>query len=107
MSHTLYRICLLSVALIVIIGGIFYYLNYVQREDSPIVEGTLVRTEKAREEDAKKAAIREEDARKAATKKEDTRQVATREEDARKVATKKEDAKQVAARKDTREIIRL
>lgn len=41
MSHKFYRICLLSVVIIAIVGGIFYYLNYV-RDKSDITEGTLV-----------------------------------------------------------------
>ena len=41
MSHKLYRMCLLSVVILAIVGGIFYYLNYVQ-EESDITEGTLV-----------------------------------------------------------------
>lgn len=41
MSHKLYRMCLLSVVIIAIIGGIFYYLNYV-RDEKDITEGTLV-----------------------------------------------------------------
>lgn len=44
MSHKVYRICLLSVVLLAIVGGIFYYLNYVQKK-SDITEGTLVRHE--------------------------------------------------------------
>lgn len=42
MSHKLYRMCLLSVVIIAIVGGIFYYLNYVQKE-TDITEGTLVK----------------------------------------------------------------
>lgn len=42
MSHKVYRICLLSVVIITIIGGIFYYLNFVQ-DDTGISEGTLVK----------------------------------------------------------------
>lgn len=42
MSHTkIYRLCLLSLVIITIIGGIFYYVNYVEKERE-IVEGTLV-----------------------------------------------------------------
>ena len=41
MSHKLYRMCLLSVVILAIVGGIFYYLNYVQKE-ADITEGTLV-----------------------------------------------------------------
>lgn len=42
MSHKLYRMCLLSLLIIAIVGGIFYYLNYVQ-DQTDITEGTLVR----------------------------------------------------------------
>lgn len=43
MSHsTIYRICLLSVVILTIIGGIFYYVNYVENQTS-VTEGTLVR----------------------------------------------------------------
>jgi hypothetical protein len=41
MSHKIYRVCLLSVVIIAIVGGIFYYLNYVQKSNE-ITEGTLV-----------------------------------------------------------------
>ncbi len=41
MGHKIYRICLLSVVILAIVGGIFYYLNYV-RDRSDITEGTLV-----------------------------------------------------------------
>lgn len=41
MSHKVYRICLLLVVILAIMGGIFYYLNYV-RDKSDITEGTLV-----------------------------------------------------------------
>ncbi len=44
MGHKVYRICLLTVVLIAIVGGIFYYLNYV-REESDIQSGTLVQWE--------------------------------------------------------------
>ena len=44
MSHKIYRICLLSVVIIAIVGGIFYYLNYV-KDKNDITEGTLVRQE--------------------------------------------------------------
>ena len=42
MEHKIYRICLLSVVILAIVGGIFYYLNYVQKE-TEIHEGTLVK----------------------------------------------------------------
>ena len=42
MSHTkIYRLCLLSVVMLTILGGIFYYVNYVKNEIS-VKEGTLV-----------------------------------------------------------------
>ena len=44
MSHKLYRMCLLSVVIAAIVGGIFYYLNYV-RQDVDITDGTLVKQE--------------------------------------------------------------
>ncbi len=44
MSHKLYRMCLLSLLILAIVGGIFYYLNYVQ-DHTEITEGTLVRQE--------------------------------------------------------------
>ena len=44
MSHKTYRICLLSVVIIAVVVGIFYYLNYVQKEGT-ITEGTLVQRE--------------------------------------------------------------
>lgn len=44
MSHTkIYRICLLSMVILTIIGGIFYYVNYVQ-EQTAVTEGTLVQS---------------------------------------------------------------
>lgn len=46
MEHKIYRICLLSVVIIAIVGGIFYYLNYVQK-GKEIKEGTLVQMERA------------------------------------------------------------
>lgn len=42
MRHKNYRICLLSVVILAIVAGIFYYLNYVQKEIT-VTEGTLVR----------------------------------------------------------------
>ena len=45
MSHsTIYRICLLVVVILTIIGGIFYYVNYVESQVK-VTEGTLVREE--------------------------------------------------------------
>ena len=42
MSHsTVYRICLLVVVVLTIIGGIFYYVNYMDRHRK-VTEGTLV-----------------------------------------------------------------
>lgn len=52
MSHTkIYRLCLLSVVILTIIGGIFYYVNYVENESS-IKEGTLVQNWEFRQEAA-------------------------------------------------------
>lgn len=48
MSHKLYRMCLLSVVILAIVGGIFYYLNYV-RDEMEITDGTLVRNEQTEE----------------------------------------------------------
>lgn len=44
MSHsTVYRICLLVVVVLTIIGGIFYYVNYMERHrHTQVTEGTLV-----------------------------------------------------------------
>ncbi len=42
MRHTkIYRMCLLSVVVLTVIGGIFYYTNYVENEIT-VTEGTLV-----------------------------------------------------------------
>lgn len=42
MSHsTIYRICLLVVVILTIIGGIFYYVNYMESQVR-VTEGTLV-----------------------------------------------------------------
>ncbi|MEY8389887.1 hypothetical protein D3Z36_09420 [Lachnospiraceae bacterium] len=42
MSHsTIYRICLLVVVVLTIIGGIFYYINYMENH-TRVTEGTLV-----------------------------------------------------------------
>ncbi len=42
MSHsTIYRICLLVVVILTIIGGIFYYVNYLESQVR-VTEGTLV-----------------------------------------------------------------
>lgn len=54
MSHVkIYRLCLLSVVLLTIIGGIFYYVNCMENE-TQITEGTLVQIleseERVREE---------------------------------------------------------
>ena len=49
MRHKVYRLCLLSVVIIAIVGGIFYYINYVQNK-TDITEGTLVRQEKDTED---------------------------------------------------------
>ncbi|MBU5473448.1 hypothetical protein [Roseburia sp. MSJ-14] len=43
MSHTkIYRLCLLSVVILTIIGGIFYYVEYAKNE-TEVTEGTLVK----------------------------------------------------------------
>ncbi len=45
MSHsTVYRICLLVIVVLTILGGIFYYVNYV-KDQTKVTEGTLVRQE--------------------------------------------------------------
>lgn len=42
MTNTkIYRLCLLSVVILTIIGGIFYYANYVEN-NTTVTEGTLV-----------------------------------------------------------------
>lgn len=41
MSHKVYRLCLLSVVILAIVGGIFYYL-YCVKSNEDITEGTLV-----------------------------------------------------------------
>ena len=42
MSHArIYRICLLIVVVLTIIGGIFYFINYMER-NTKVTEGTLV-----------------------------------------------------------------
>jgi predicted secreted protein len=43
MRYKFYRKCLLSVVILAIIVGIFYYLNYAQKQNS-YSEGTLVKT---------------------------------------------------------------
>ena len=44
MRHsTIYRMCLLAVVILTIAGGIFYYVNYVERQTT-VMEGTLVRS---------------------------------------------------------------
>ena len=41
-SHsTIYRICLLAVVVLTIAGGIFYYVNFVEKQTT-VTEGTLV-----------------------------------------------------------------
>ncbi|MCI9530534.1 MAG: hypothetical protein HFH38_02075 [Lachnospiraceae bacterium] len=40
--RTIYRICLLAVIILTLIGGITYYVNYVERK-SQFTEGTLVK----------------------------------------------------------------
>ncbi len=56
MSHKLYRICLLSVVILAIVGGIFYYLNYV-RDEADITEGTLVHREQSVETEGREACV--------------------------------------------------
>lgn len=47
MSHsTIYRICLLVVVILAIIGGIFYYVNYLESQ-AKVTEGTLVMEDSA------------------------------------------------------------
>lgn len=47
MSHsTIYRICLLVVVILTIIGGIFYYVNYLESQVK-VTEGTLVMEDSA------------------------------------------------------------
>ncbi len=44
MNHSrsaIYRICLLAVVILTIAGGIFYYVNYVEKQTT-VTEGTLV-----------------------------------------------------------------
>lgn len=49
MSHTkIYRLCLLSVVLLTIIGGIFYYVEYA-KDEIQITEGTLVKNQERQE----------------------------------------------------------
>lgn len=60
MSHsTIYRICLLVVVILTIIGGIFYYVNYVENQVK-VTEGTLVREEYKEELPAGSNAVRQE-----------------------------------------------
>ena len=40
--RTIYRICLFAVIILTLAGGIFYYVNYVQQQDT-VTEGTLVK----------------------------------------------------------------
>lgn len=61
MSHKLYRMCLLSVVILAIVGGIFYYLNYV-KDETDITDGTLVRNEQ-RMESRRERKAQEEDNR--------------------------------------------
>ena len=60
MSHsTVYRICLLVVVVLTIIGGIFYYINYVKKS-TQITEGTLVMEDAGKAGDALYTAQNEE-----------------------------------------------
>ncbi len=50
MSHnTIYRICLLVIVILTIIGGIFYYINYMENH-TRVTEGTLVMEDAAAQE---------------------------------------------------------
>lgn len=56
MSHsTIYRICLLVVVILTIIGGIFYYINYTKNH-TRVTEGTLVMEDMSRAEETVPAA---------------------------------------------------
>ncbi len=39
--RTIYRICLLAVIILTLAGGIFYYMKYVERQET-VTDGTLV-----------------------------------------------------------------
>lgn len=54
MNRKIYRICLLSVVVIAIVGGIFYYMNYAKPKPD-ITDGTLVWNEKLLVEDGRVA----------------------------------------------------
>ena len=41
MKYKRYRICLLSLVVVAVIGGIFYYMNYVSRDEES-QKGTFV-----------------------------------------------------------------
>lgn len=56
MCHKVYRICLLSVVILTVVVGIFYYLNYVQ-EESTITEGVLVQQESVLTSDKKRNSL--------------------------------------------------
>ena len=63
MSHKVYRLCLLSVVILAIVGGIFYYLHCV-KDNEDITEGTLVQNGKEKGNtlsDEKKDMFSEED----------------------------------------------
>lgn len=45
-NSTIYRICLLVVVILAIIGGIFYYVNYLESQ-AKVTEGTLVMEDSA------------------------------------------------------------
>lgn len=58
MSHsTIYRICLLVVVILTIIGGIFYYVNYLESQVK-VTEGTLVMEDSADGRQQEKSAAR-------------------------------------------------
>lgn len=51
-SHsTIYRVCLLAVVILTIVGGVFYYVNYVENQTT-VTEGTLVKGEAFEDETA-------------------------------------------------------
>lgn len=55
MSHsTIYRICLLAIVILTIVGGIFYYVNYVEKQTT-VTEGTLVKNSNSQQENATEA----------------------------------------------------
>lgn len=60
MSHsTIYRICLLVVVILTIIGGIFYYVSYVENQTA-VTEGTLVKEDVTKTEESELTACKSE-----------------------------------------------